>query len=99
MLLMLIDYEKAVFWNDTDVSEVLTTSETSVNIYQTARRSIPEDSYLHTRCCENLKSCLVDYVEHNSESEVYLNKKYDVLGVDGTSAVVWLFVIIADFCR
>jgi hypothetical protein len=21
------------------------------------------------------------------------------LGVDGTSAVVWLFVIIADFCR
>jgi hypothetical protein len=32
------------------------TSETSVSIYETTRRNIPEDSDLHTRCCENLKS-------------------------------------------
>jgi len=52
----------------TDVSEVLTasiirammevvrTSETSVNFNETTRRYIPEDSKLHTRRRENLKS-------------------------------------------
>jgi hypothetical protein len=50
----------------TDVSEVLaaahrpddggSTSETSVNVYQTTRRYNPEDSHLHTRRRENLKS-------------------------------------------
>jgi hypothetical protein len=34
------------------------TSEASVNFYQTARRNIPEDSHLHTRSRENLKSHL-----------------------------------------
>jgi hypothetical protein len=34
-------------------------SETSVNIYQTTRRYNPEDSHLHARRRENLKSCLV----------------------------------------
>jgi hypothetical protein len=32
------------------------TSETSVNFYQTTRRNISEDSHLHTRRRENLKS-------------------------------------------
>jgi hypothetical protein len=36
--------------------EAVSTSETSVNFYQTTRRNIPEDSHLHTRRCENLKS-------------------------------------------
>jgi hypothetical protein len=31
-------------------------SETSVSIYQTAKRNIPEDSHLHTRRRENLTS-------------------------------------------
>jgi hypothetical protein len=31
-------------------------SETSVNIYQTTRRKIPEDSHLHSRRHENQKS-------------------------------------------
>jgi hypothetical protein len=31
-------------------------SETSVNFYQTTRRKFPDDSYLHTRRRENLKS-------------------------------------------
>jgi hypothetical protein len=30
--------------------------ETSVNFYETTRRSIPQDSHLHTRRRENLKS-------------------------------------------
>jgi hypothetical protein len=36
--------------------ETETTSATSVNIYQTTRRNIPEDSHHHTRRRENLKS-------------------------------------------
>jgi hypothetical protein len=36
--------------------EDASTSETSVNFYQTTRRNIPEDSHLHTRSWENLKS-------------------------------------------
>jgi hypothetical protein len=36
--------------------EVVRTSEKSVNIYLTTRKYIPEDSKLHTRRRENLKS-------------------------------------------
>jgi hypothetical protein len=38
------------------VIEAASTSETSVNLYQTTRRYNPEDSHLHTRRRENLKS-------------------------------------------
>jgi hypothetical protein len=34
----------------------VSTSETSVNIYQTIRRNNPEDSHARTRYRENLKS-------------------------------------------
>jgi hypothetical protein len=60
---------RAVWWKFTDVSEMLaasiiralmaeavSTSETSFSIYQTTRRNIPEDTHLHTRSRENLKS-------------------------------------------
>jgi hypothetical protein len=36
--------------------ETASTSETPVNFYQTKRRNIPEDSNLHIRHHENLKS-------------------------------------------
>jgi hypothetical protein len=36
--------------------EAVSTSETSVSIHQTTRRNIPENSHLHIRRCENLKS-------------------------------------------
>jgi hypothetical protein len=36
--------------------EEANTSETSVNFYQTTRRNNPEDSHLHARRRENLKS-------------------------------------------
>jgi hypothetical protein len=36
--------------------EAASTSETLVNFYQNIRRYNPEDSHLHTRRCENLKS-------------------------------------------
>jgi hypothetical protein len=38
--------------------ETVNTSETSVNFYQTTRRNILEDSLLHTRRREDLKSHL-----------------------------------------
>jgi hypothetical protein len=36
--------------------EAASTSETSVNFYQTTRGNNPEDSHLHTHHHENLKS-------------------------------------------
>jgi hypothetical protein len=30
-------------------------SETSANLYETTRLSVPKDNHLHTRCTENLK--------------------------------------------
>jgi hypothetical protein len=36
--------------------KAVSTSETSVNFYQATRRNNPEDSHLHTRRRENLKS-------------------------------------------
>jgi hypothetical protein len=41
--------------------EAASTSEMSVNFYQTTRRNSPEDSHLHTRSRENLKSHLFNY--------------------------------------
>jgi hypothetical protein len=38
--------------------EAASTSETLVNFYQTTQCYNPEDSHLHTRRCENLKSYL-----------------------------------------
>jgi hypothetical protein len=38
--------------------EAVSTSETSVNFYQTTRRNIPEDSHLHTRMHENVNNLL-----------------------------------------
>jgi hypothetical protein len=36
--------------------DAVNSSETSVNIYQTTRHNIPDDSHLHSRRRENLKS-------------------------------------------
>jgi hypothetical protein len=55
--------------HDQDVSihplmlEAAGTSETSVNFYQTTRSNNPEDSHLHTRRRENLKSHLVNLTD------------------------------------
>jgi hypothetical protein len=38
------------------IMEAESICETSVNLWQTTRRSIPEDSYLHPRRREDLKS-------------------------------------------
>jgi hypothetical protein len=40
----------------------VSSSETLANFYQTTRRNIPEDSHLHTRPLENLKSHLGNFL-------------------------------------
>jgi hypothetical protein len=37
------------------MTEAVSSSEMTINIYQTIRRNIPEDSHLHTRCREDMK--------------------------------------------
>jgi hypothetical protein len=54
----------AAFWDVVTCSlvaitmmmETVSSSETSVSIYQTSQCNMPEDSYLHSRLCENRKS-------------------------------------------
>jgi phosphoserine aminotransferase len=41
------------------MTEAVSTSETSVNFYQTTRRNIPEESNIHIRRRENLKSQMI----------------------------------------
>jgi hypothetical protein len=45
--------------------EAVSSSETSVNIYQTTQCNIPEESHLHTNHSENLKSHLHNEELHN----------------------------------
>jgi hypothetical protein len=42
--------------------EAASTSETSVNFYQTTKRNNPEDSHIHTRCSEKLKFQIVNII-------------------------------------
>jgi hypothetical protein len=44
------------------IMEAASTCETSVNFYQTTLRNNPEDSRLHTRHRENLKSQLYQFL-------------------------------------
>jgi hypothetical protein len=47
--------------NNALMMEATSTSETSANFYQTTRCCNPEDSHLHTRRRENLKSYMNIY--------------------------------------
>jgi hypothetical protein len=55
--------------------EAVSTSETSVNLYETKRRNIPEDIHLHTHRRENLKSHIIIalMMEAVSTSETSVN--------------------------
>jgi hypothetical protein len=68
---------RVVWYKFTDVSEMFATSiikvnrpddggskrlRKSVKFYQTKRSNIPEDSHLRTRCRENLKSHLRNFI-------------------------------------
>jgi hypothetical protein len=56
---MAASMKMTVFWDTAPCAlmvEAASTSETSVNFYQTTWHNIPEDNHLHTRHHENLKS-------------------------------------------
>jgi hypothetical protein len=46
--------------------DAASTSETSVNFYETTRHYNPEDSHLHTRRRENLKSYFENEININA---------------------------------
>jgi hypothetical protein len=46
----------------------VSSSEMLVNFYPTTRRQIPEDSILHSHCCENLKYNTYLVLRHNNLS-------------------------------
>jgi hypothetical protein len=52
--------------------EAASTSETSVSLYESTRRNIPEDSHFHTHRGDYLKSHLVQFTIHNHR----LNEHY-----------------------
>jgi hypothetical protein len=52
--------------------EAASTSETSINFYQTTWRNISEDSHLHTRRRENLKSYKMPNVKLGCTYSTYI---------------------------
>jgi hypothetical protein len=72
-VLMAGSMKMAVFWVVapcslviTNISEVLATSETSVNFYQTTQHRNPEDSHLH------LPSPVVKHLNNHSQTKIHL---------------------------
>jgi hypothetical protein len=49
--------------------EAASARETSENFYQTTRCHNPEDSHLHTRRRENLKSCMAESIKKTNDTE------------------------------
>jgi hypothetical protein len=62
--------------------EAASTSETSVNFYETTRRYIPEDSHIPTRRHENLKFHLLFQ---------YFPKVFCTYFIDGRGLIVYHF--------
>jgi hypothetical protein len=60
--------------------EAVSTSETLVNFYQTTRRNNPEDSHLHTRRRENLKSYRLRVFENRVVRRTFGPEKNEVTG-------------------
>jgi hypothetical protein len=56
------------------MSEVASTSEKSVNLYQTAWCYNPEDSYLHTCHHEDLKIFTLHSLGTNKSMEIYITE-------------------------
>jgi hypothetical protein len=61
--------------------ESVSSSETLANIYQTTWCYIPEDSHLHTCCCENLNS-------HGENPYFNYPKKYKKLEMNSSLCLV-----------
>jgi hypothetical protein len=72
--------------------EAVSTYETSVNFYQTAQRNIPEDSHLHTRRRENLKSHLVIWeVSRSAYNQLFKVKHTDLTKISHFQFLIYHF--------
>jgi hypothetical protein len=69
--------------------EAVRTSETSVYLNETTRRYIPEDSKLHTRRRENLKS-------HTNFLPRSLKLGHATLRIVVAGYMIWIFCVIID---
>jgi hypothetical protein len=70
-------YNLVVYQRLALMMEAASTSETFVN-YQTTRRYNPEDSHLHSRRRENLKSTWHDFYRRNNEGKEETKKSEKV---------------------
>jgi hypothetical protein len=82
--------------------EAARTSETLVNFYQTTWSYNPEDSHLHTHCCENLKSSLTTLLccivilhnffkrcKHYNHISIVTQRKTHVLSLTWQLLITW----------
>jgi hypothetical protein len=62
-----------VYRRITLITEAASTSETSINFYQTTRRKNPEDNHLHTRRRENPKSHKNNSVPYSCVAQTFMS--------------------------
>jgi hypothetical protein len=76
--------------------DVASTSETSVNVYQTARRNNPKDSQIHNCRRENLKSHKLRWFPESGEVsvreiDVQMRSNLETMGVTSrTVPEIWM---------
>lgn len=81
--------------------EAPTTSEISVNVYQT-RRKVPEDSRPFTRRHGNVKSYKVNEIKFDSENyspPLVLQKAWPNICDKLTEIIVTSLLVVIDVCR
>jgi hypothetical protein len=78
------------------IMEALSTSETSVNFYETTRRNITE-SHLYTRCHENLMSHLVLNSRPRTERRQVQDAGCEDRKLKRECSRKWLKTILASF--
>jgi hypothetical protein len=76
------------------------TSETSVDLHQTPRRNNPEDSHLHTRRRENLKSRLVPYFSYFSQLQfLYLSVHLALLHICSLLTIIYTSLFLSGVSK
>jgi hypothetical protein len=76
--------------------EAASTSEMPVKFYQTTWRNNPEDSHLHTRCHENLRSHKKYLCFHKFNENVFHDYKYKWLEIIHMYDHLWKKWIVSE---
>jgi hypothetical protein len=72
--------------------EAVSTSETLVSVYHTTLRNIPEDSHLHTRRLENLKSHLLCITQEEGTNQSQADVPFVLMRLCGRRMQVYMNV-------